>query len=179
MNLLDLPAEMLYEIVRHLGHGDQVSLASTCKQLRPLRPRVQTVAGEDFTVRQNTRPYRFPEAYVDVPSLAWGLTAVRMSFNCEAGQRRDGHGAEYPVQRLWLRLMRKGEVIQETTVTAFIPVCSGLSTITIEEVANHPVVTKARKGDTLTVMRHTSIDGERRPATWEVKDFRVTLFFKR
>ena len=42
-NLLDLPAEMLYEIVRHLGHGDQVSLASTCKHLRPLRPREQTV----------------------------------------------------------------------------------------------------------------------------------------
>ena len=102
VTLTDLPEDVVYEIVWYLGHEDQVNLASTHPKLGFLRPREQTVRGEDFTLTPSTGP----ETYMDVPILARGLTAAKMSFR---------HKMPHFWAQMWLRLMRDGEVIEENS----------------------------------------------------------------
>ena len=113
-SLTTLPEEVLHEIVWYLGCKDMANLASTCHDLLFLRPRKEIVKGENFTLTQEKvslgEPGPDPEAYMDVPVLGRGLTAVKMSFRWRTTYPRGYvHCAE-----MWLRLMRDGEVIEET-----------------------------------------------------------------
>ena len=130
-NPTDLPEELLHEVASYLGYADQVNLASTCRYLRLLRPREQAFPAFDLETRTCAGP-----TYHPVPILSRGLIAVRTLY-------------PGPPNETWLQLIRDGEVIE---VSNHQP--SGTnewSTKTIE-VANHPIGTKAKKGDTLTIV---------------------------
>ena len=157
VNLPDLPADVLYEIVWYLGYKDQVNLASTHPNLRFLRPREQTIDLNNLLPGDHWRVQ-----WATAPILARGLIAVKMS---------------YYFGGLWLRLVRDGWAIEESsheprqrgrgwTWTG----TYGRSTKKTIEVANHPVGTRAKKGDTLRVGRTV-------PGHWP--PFTVTLFYKR
>ena len=160
VSLSSLPEDVLREIVGYLGYKDQANLSSTCRDLRLLRPREQ-IGGrrENFTLG-TLGP---AERIMDVPVLARDLTAVKMSFRWATSNPKPGF--------MWLHLMRNGEVVEESPVITIIKQ-SLFATETIE-VSDHAVVTSARKGDTLvmamTVFGHM----------WTIRDFTVTLYYKR
>ena len=156
VSLSTLPEDVLREIVGYLGYKDQANLSSTCRDLSLLRPREQ-IGGR----RENFFLDRMVWPFMDVPVLARDLTAVKMSFRWFTINPLPG--------KMWLRLMRNGEVVKESQSTI---IRSLFATETIE-VADHAVVTSARKGDTLvmamTVFGHM----------WTIRDFTVTLYYKR
>ena len=59
-NLTGLPAELLNEIVFHLGYEDRVSLASTHRDLHLLRPKEKTLRPEAFCLQSITYTVALP-----------------------------------------------------------------------------------------------------------------------
>ena len=161
-NLTDLPEEVLDEIASHLGCKDLVNLASAHPKLRFLRPRVQTIdlTGDVFSWGPVDVEHDNWQG-ADAPILARGLIAVNTSYFY-------GH--------LWLRLIRNGFEIEESSHD-WPGQGRNFSTKKTIEVANHPVGTRAKKGDTLRIERTLILERETVPDDWD--RFIVTLVYKR
>ena len=116
-NLTGLPAELLNEIVFHLGYEDRVSLASTHRDLHLLRPKEKTLRPEAFCLQSITYT-------VALPLLARGLIGVKMSFN-------SGHGNP---RKICLQLIRDGKMIGENVYrdTKSLQVVLGSACLSIE-----------------------------------------------
>ena len=128
----------------------------------------QIVKGEDFT-KEGPRDGHFcPETYMDIPILTKGLISVKMSFQWED----QGHGNRKG--QIWLQLIGDSEVIADSR-EEYPTLAPHEMEYKEVEVSNHPVVTRARKGDVLRVMCNIGGGGGH---LLTVQDFCMRIFHR-
>ena len=118
-NLTGLPAELLNEIVFHLGYEDRVSLASTHRDLHLLRPKEKTLRPEAFCLQSITYTVALPLLAPSRSTQPFSrhlrlLTDLQVLY-----PRRSTH----PYSRHW----RRSSVYMQVPTSWYFPGCMGLN----------------------------------------------------
>ena len=146
-NLATLPAEVIEEIASFLSYEDRVSLATTHSNFGHMMPWEQIVEGRELNGQFGGYNLETCETSMDVPIVTRGLLSVKMSFRWFK---------KWSITlgcKISLQLIRDDNVIATCIpkgVSDSGPAYKSRSDTV--EVANHPVVTKARKDDILRVV---------------------------
>ena len=169
MSLTTLPCLVLDEIASKLDFTSLVNLATSSTDLAHLQPKEQQVSGEDFSFHQEYSDGHFcPKTYFDVEVVTRGLAGVKMAWEW----KDQGWGNQKG--QVWLQLVRNNKVVEDNPEEYF-----ALAPHTMQRrevlVDLHPVVTRAKRGDLIRVMRNTGGGGGHQLT---VKDFKMILLHK-
>ena len=169
MSLTTLPCLVLDEIASKLDFTSLVNLATSSTDLAHLQPKEQQVSGEDFSIHQDFSDGHFcPKTYFDVEVVTRGLAGVKMAWEW----KDQGWGNQKG--QVWLQLVRNNKVVEDNREEYF-----ALAPHTMQRrevlVDLHPVVTRAKRGDLIRVMRNTGGGGGHQLT---VKDFKMILLHK-